>query len=169
MTTTLTLAYEGPPSCRDCQRDGIPVCDHIGFTAEAWNYLMGQQVHAPGLDPRHEHTLTDLGVSEDRKVVTLTVSTDRPPYADLSRHLSVMGGAKTFVRAVHHDTDDVIEEGRYDFFLRAGDTVYHGTDEYLVQSIEHPARDPVTGIATGPDVQVARLAPVSTEPIRPAT
>lgn len=167
MTTMVTLRYEGAPSCVDCQRVGVPVCTHVGFHEEAWQ-VTGQGVHVAGLDDRYEHVLRSVDVAPDRKTVTLVIDTVRPHGTDLARQLSWRPGPKSYIQAVHHDTGDTIENGRYDFLLQQGQTVYHGADRYVVHTVEHPARDPVTGIADGPDIQVATLKPMVEPPVSPA-
>jgi hypothetical protein len=168
MTTTFTLRFEGPPSCADCQRAGIVVCDHIGFNDEAWAGIVGRQVTAPGLDlsPGYVHVLRAFDIVDHRKTVVLTVDTDRPRFHDLARHLSIHGDhrAKASVRAVHHDTGEVLEEGDYDAPLREGQQVCINRDVYQVHRVEHPNRN-AAGIAAGVDVQVAHLVPVPTEPV----
>jgi len=170
MTTTVDLAYEGAPSCTECQRIGIPVCDHVGFTATAWDHLMGHAVHVPGLDDAHQHRLVSATVSPDRKTITLVVDTDRPLHHDLARHLSTYTHlpAKAAVQAVHHETGDVLAEGHYDRLLEPGMQVAIDRDLYTVASVEHPARTE-TGSSDGPDVQVARLVPVAADTIRAAS
>lgn len=169
MTTVLTLQFEGPPACQDCQRIGVPVCNHNGFNAEAWDHLVGQGVTVPGLDPHYQHVLRAVDISEDRNTISLTVDTDRPRFHDLARHLSTHTDvrAKAAVRAVHHHTDDTLEDGYYDRFLTAGDQVCIDRDLYRVHSVDHPNRND-NGIAEGVDVQVARLVPVPVDPIGPA-
>lgn len=176
MTTTATFRYEGPPACVDCQRAGVPVCAHIGFNPEAWEGMIGRQVHAPGLDPRcdgpdaqYAHTLTTYQISDDRKTLTATIQTDRPQFHDLARHLSLrtLLPAKAAVRAIHHETGEKLEEGCYDRFLRPGEQVAIDRDLYHVASVEHPHRDPVSGTAPDVDLQVARLVPVPTETVQP--
>jgi hypothetical protein len=170
MSTAVSLAYEGAPSCIECQRVGVPVCDHVGFTATAWDYLIGHAVHVPGLDDTYQHRLTSADVSADRKTITLVVETDRPAHHDLARHLSTYTHlpAKALVQAVHHETGDVLEEGHYDRFLTPGMQVAVDRDLYTVVSVDHPHRTE-TGSSDGPDVQVARLAPVVVDAIRAAT
>ena len=176
MTTTVTMRYEGAPSCVDCQRTGVPVCAHVGFNVEAWDWMVGRHVYVPGLDPNcdgpgavYTHTLTAYHISEDRKTIALTVHTARPPLHDLARHLSIYGDvrAKAAVRAVHHETGDVLEEGFYDRFLVPGMAVAVDRDAYHVAAIEYPNRDPKTGVAPDVDLQVARLVPVPTDTVRP--
>ena len=168
MTTVVTLQYEGAPSCVDCQRIGVPTCTHVGFHTEAW-HVAGQAVHVPGLDDRYQHILRSVDISPDRKTVTLTIDTTRPFGLDLARQLSWRPAPKAQIHAVHHATGDVIETGHYDFLLQQDATVWHGDRQYTVASVEHPARDPVTGIADGPDIQVARLMPIASDPVQPAT
>ena len=167
MTTTLTQIFEGPPSCRDCQGMGIPVCSHIGFNDEAWAGLIGCQVMAPGLDKdcgpggTFVHTLRAIEISPDRKTVTLTVDTTRPARFDLVRNLSILGGPKALVRAVHADTGDVLAEGAYDAYLQPGQEVSINGTPHMVTGLDHPNRDPESG-TTGDrlDWQVATLQPV---------
>lgn len=170
MTTSVSLAYEGAPSCTDCQREGVPVCDHVGFTATAWDYLVGHAVHVPGLDDAYQHRLVSATVSPDRKTITLVVETDRPIHHDLARHLSTYTHlpAKAAVQVVHHHTDEILEEGHYDRFLAPGMQVAVDRDLYTVVTVDHPNRTE-TGSSDGPDVQVARLAPVTADTIRAAT
>jgi hypothetical protein len=142
MTSTFTLAFEGPPACIDCTRQGIPSCSHIGFNAEAWD-IGGQQVTAPGLDERYTHTVTHVEISADRKTVTITVDTERPPLMDLARHLSTRADpvTKAAVRAVDNDTGEVLGEGRFDAFLVDGQPIYIGGKPYTVASTSHPGRN----------------------------
>lgn len=167
MTTVLTLAYEGPPACINCTREGIPVCDHIGFTAEAWDHMTGQAVRAPGLDPGIDfrHTLRSVEIGPNRKTVTLTVDTERPRFADLSRHLSSYADprAKAWIRAVHHQTGEALEEGHYDAFHRVDEQVCIDRDLYRVAKVEHPNRNE-HGIAEAGDLQVIHLEPVPVDP-----
>jgi hypothetical protein len=162
MTTTVSLRFEGPNSCADCQRAGIPLCDHIGFNAEAWDSLPGKGITVPGLDPAYEHVVQGYVISADRKTLTLTVVTARPAFHDLARHLSMLPDvrAKASVRAVHHETGAVLEEGAYDRFLTEGMQVAIDRDLFHVRKVEHPYRNE-HGMAPGPegDVQVAHLAP----------
>lgn len=167
MTTVVTLRYEGAPSCIDCQRIGVPVCTHVGFHAEAW-HVAGQGVHVAGLDARYEHVLRSADIAPDRKTISLTIETVQPYGTDLARQLSWRPGPKAHIHAVHHDTGDTIETGRYDFLLQEGQPVYHGDTRYTVHTVKHPARDPVTGIAVGPDIQVATLKPAPEPPVSPA-
>ena len=184
MVTQFSLRYEGAPACVDCQRTGLAVCAHVGFNTEAWDGLVGQGVHAPGLDHGHSHVLRGYEISLDRKTISLTVDTERPPLTDLARHLSLIADVrpKANVRAVHHETGDVIEEGHYDAFLRPGQQVCVDRQLYHVASVEHPNRDPVAGavqvprdehgnfIGDGPpDIQVARLMPIDPETVQGAT
>lgn len=168
MTTVLTMRYEGVPSCVDCQRVGMPECVHVGFNPEAWESLVGQRVHAPGLDAAYDHTLVNYEIGANRKVVTLTVATERPQFHDLARHLSLrnLPQAKAAVRAVHHETGEKLEEGFYDRFLQEGEQVAIDRDLYHVASVEHPNRDPVSGTAPHIDLQVARLVPVPAETVQ---
>lgn len=167
MTSTVTLAYEGPPSCRDCQREGIPSCAHIGFNPEAWG-LTGTAVMLPGLDPAYDHTVRGVEISSDRHTVTLTVDTDRPPLMDLARHLSVLAGPKASVRAVHADSGAVLAELPLDAPLQPGQPVWINGALHVVVSVEHPNRGPSGVVADGPDVQVARLQPEpEPEPVQP--
>jgi hypothetical protein len=167
MTTTVTLAYEGAPSCVDCQRAGVGVCDHVGFTETAWVYLPGQAVHVPGLDPAFTHVVHDAAVSPDRKTVTLVVSTERPQFADLARHLSMLHSPKAAIRAVHADTGDVLAEGRYDAPLADGDLVYINGTRHSVVSTEWPDRSESGTSTTGFDTQVVRLSPIPEESVTP--
>ncbi|MGH7743616.1 MAG: hypothetical protein ACREQ5_02170 [Candidatus Dormibacteria bacterium] len=170
MTTTVTLAFEGPDSCQNCQRNGIPMCDHIGFNAEAWDYLIGHAVHVPGLDNSYQHWLQEVSISPDRKTITLVTETQRPQFHDLGRHLStyVDVRAKAAVQAVHHETGETLEEGFYDRFLHEGQQVCVGCNLYHVHKVEHPHRND-NGIALNDiDLQVAYLAPIPTEHISPA-
>lgn len=168
MTTTLTLGYEGPPSCADCQREGVVLCDHIGFNAESWDHVIGQSVNAPGLDPAFVHTVRTVGISSDRKTVTITVETERPPLLELARHLStyIDDRAKAVIQAVHHETGDVLAAGRYDAFLTEGQQVYVQGVPHVVQTVDHPNRNEY-GVCEGvPDLQVAKLMPTPVEPIQ---
>jgi hypothetical protein len=167
MTTTMTFAFEGPDSCLDCQRAGIPTCTHIGFSDAGFAYVPRQRVRAPGLDNAYDHIVRSCAVSPDRKTVTLVVVTERPQFLDLARHLSVLGGPKAAVRAVHHETGEVLEEGRYDWLLQTGQQVHIDTDEYRVVLVEHPNRNEF-GVCEGTvDLQVAHLKPVATPPVQP--
>lgn len=169
MTTTLTLAYEGAPACVDCQRLGVPVCAHVGFNTEAWDYLIGQARNFPGLDPAFEHTVRNVEISSDRKTVTLTVDTDRPAMLELARHMSTLtdSRAKAAVRAVHHESGETLAEGRYfDAFLQPGQSVHvNGVPHVVVGEPEHPNRNEY-GIATEVDVQLVRLMPTPVEPVQ---
>lgn len=169
MTTVLTMRYEGAPSCVDCQRIGMPECVHVGFNPEAWESLVARRVHAPGLDAAYDHILDSYEIGPNRKVVTLTVVTERPQFHDLARHLSLRTAVagKAAVQAVHHETGAVLEEGHYDRFLQAGEQVAIDRDLYHVASVEHPNRDPVTGTCADVDLQIARLLPVPTDTVRP--
>lgn len=168
MTTTVTLAFEGPLSCRDCQRNGIPVCADIGFNDEAW-YVAGQQVHVPGLDNAYAHTIQHVEISADRKTVTLTVDTERPAFDNLARHLSFYThrSAKAAVRAVHHETGDVLEEGFYDRFLTEGMQVAIDRDLFNVRRVEHPNRNENGVSESDVDLQVVHLAPIPVDVISP--
>lgn len=169
MVTTLTLAFEGAPACVDCQRQGVPVCADVGFNESAWDYMMGQAVTVPGLDPAYVHTVRAIEISANRKTVTLTVDTDRPALLELARHLSTFtdSRAKAAVRAVHHETGAVLAEGRYfDAFLQPGQSVHvNGEPHVVVGDPEHPNRTEY-GTAEGVDVQVVRLMPTPVEPIQ---
>lgn len=170
MTTTVTLRYEGAPSCVDCQRNGLPVCGHVGFTPEAWDHLVGQGVHVPGLDPAYVHILRSAEILSDRKTISLVVDTERPDLMDLARHLSHRPEvrAKAAVRAVHHETGAQLEQGFYDRPLFEGMQVAIDRDLYTVARVEHPNRDPETGTA-GQDIdwQVAYLVPHPEEGVTP--
>lgn len=170
MTTTFTMRFEGPPSCAECQRNGVSLCDHIGFHDEAWDGIVGRQVAAPGLErsPGYVHVLRAYEITDHRKTVVLTVETERPRFHDLARHLSLYGDprAKAAVRAVHHETGEVLEEGHYDRFLVEGMDVCIDRDLYRVARVEHPNRDPVTGVAQGVDMQIAHLTPVPQETVQ---
>lgn len=172
MTTTFTLRYEGAPSCVDCQREGVPLCAHVGFNPEAWDGMIGQGVHAPGLDPAYPHIVRSAEIASDRKTITLTIDTERPDLMDLARHLSRRPdvNAKAAVRAVHHETGEQLEEGFYDHPLTEGMQVAIDRDLYAVVRIEHPNRDPETG-AAGQEIdwQVAYLAPQPDAEITPST
>jgi hypothetical protein len=174
MTTTLTLVYEGAPACIDCQRLGVPVCDHVGFHPEAWDHVQGETVNAPGLDPRFVHVVRAIDIAPDRKTLTYTVETDRPPMLELGRHLSILTDhtIKAVVRAEHHETGEVLADGRYDAFLREGQEVcINGLPHVVVGEPQHPNRHPEYGTCRGdqPDLQVAKLAPISVEPIQVVT
>jgi len=172
MTTTFTLRYEGAPSCVDCQRKGVPVCAHVGFNPESWDGMIGQGVHAPGLDPAFVHVLKSAEISSDRKTITLVIDTERPPMVDLARHLSRRHDvrAKAAVRALHHETGEQLEEGWYDQPLVEGMQVAIDRDVYHVAKVEHPNRDPETG-AAGQEIdwQVAHLAPQPDAGVTPST
>lgn len=169
MTTVVSLRFEGPDSCAACQQQGVVLCDHIGFNAEAWDSLPGKAITVPGLDPTYEHAVQAYVISADRKTLTLTVATDRPRFHDLARHLSVLHDVrmKASVRAVHHETGVVLEEGAYDRPLAEGMQVAIDRHLFHVRKVEHPYRDE-HGMATGPegDVQVAHLVPVATPTVR---
>lgn len=168
MTTTVTLAYEGAPACKDCQLEGIPVCGHVGFNANAWDHLLGGAAHVPGLDNGYTHVVRSIDISGDRKTVTLTVDTERPQFHDLARHLSTYleVRAKAAVRAVHHETGETLEEGWYDRFLIEGMQVAIDRDLYHVRKVEHPNRNE-NGAAETVDLQVAHLAPIPVDIIQP--
>lgn len=169
MTTTFTLRYEGAPACMDCQRLGLPVCAHVGFNTEAWDYMQGTAVHVPGLDPAYVHTVRGIEISADRKTVSLTVDTDRPAMLELARHLSTLTdhSAKAAVQAVHYETGETLTEGRYDAFLQPGQPVCVNGVPHVVQDIDHPNRHPEYGTCGDkPDLQVARLMPTPVEPIQ---
>lgn len=171
MVTTLTLTYEGPPSCADCQREGVVLCAHIGFNIEAWDYLLGVPVNGPGLDPAYVHTVRNVEISSDRKTIALTVETDRPGLLELARHLSTLTDhrIKAPVKAVHHETGVVLAEGRYDAWLQPGQQVYINGEPHVVQDIEHPNRNEYGSSGAKPDVQVARLVPTPIEPLQPVS
>lgn len=169
MTTTLTLAYEGAPACIDCQRLGVPVCADVGFNAEAWDYMVGQAVHAPGLDPAFDHVVRGIDIAADRKSLTYTVDTYRPPLLELARHLSTLtdNRAKAAVQVVHHETGETLAEGRYDAFLQPGQMVCINGAPHVVADVEHPNRHPEYGTCGDkPDLQVAKLMPTPVEPIQ---
>lgn len=161
MTTTVTVRWDGAPSCRDCQQVGVPVCDHIGFTDEPWSLTLGHTVHVPGLDrsPDYTHILRAATISPDRKTVHLVVDTERPQHHDLGRHLSVLHTPKAAVQAVHHDTGAELAAGRYDAHLQPGQTVYVNGAPHLVQRVEHPNRDEHGVAGDRDDIQVATLVP----------
>lgn len=159
MTTTVTIAYEGPPSCRDCQRDGIPVCAHMGFNDAAWAGIPGTVVQLPGLDPAFRHIATAVDISVDRKTVTLSVDTDRHPMLELARHLSMLPGPKARVRTVHADTGDTLTDGAYDAFLQHGQEVWINGEPFTVTTVDHPNRHPDHGTADGVDIQIAVVTP----------
>lgn len=170
MTSTVTLAYEGAPACRDCQRIGEPVCSHVGFNPEAWINLPGTAVHVPGLDPLpdYQHIVRHATVSEDRKAVTLIVDTRRPLHLDLARHLTTLPGPRAVIRGVHHDTGDVLALTEADAPLHAGQRVHVNGDPHHVVRVEYPHRDP-DGVATaGVDEQWAYLRPLDPETVTPA-
>lgn len=144
MTTTVSLAFEGPSSCQDCQRQGIPVCDHIGFNDAAWIGLPGDTVQVAGLDRDYQHIVRAVDISADRKTVTLTVDTMRPAGLDLARHLSTLPGPKALVRCVDA-TGTVLVEGAYDAFLQPGAPVWVNGGPYLVETVDHPNRHPDHG------------------------
>lgn len=170
MTSTVTLAYEGPPSCRDCQRDGIPSCPHMGFSGSAWAEIVGTLVTVPGLDPTFRHTVTAVDISSDRKTVTMTVDTERPAMLELARHLSTLPGPKAHVQTVHADTGDILADGAYDAFLQAGQQVWINGKPFLVTDVDHPYRHPQYGTTTSsPDIQIATVTPQpQPEPVAPA-
>lgn len=169
MTTTVQLRFEGAAACRDCQRDGIGVCAHIGFNEEAWIGLPGRLVLVPGLDSAFEHTLRAVDISADRKTVTLTVETARPALLDLARHLSTLGGPKAMVRAVTA-AGEVLVQGAYDAPLQDGQQVWINGVTHVVTAVDHPNRHPVHGtVAEGLDWQVATVEPVpQPDPVTPA-
>jgi hypothetical protein len=161
MVTTLTVYYEGPPACTECQKNGVPVCGHTGFNPEAWGGLVHAEVMAPGLDPNYVHTVRGIEISADRKAVALTIYTDRPQQLDMARHLSILGGPKALVRAVHVDSGAVLAEGAFDGFLQPGQPVWINGDPHVVTGVDHPHRDPVSGSSgREPDWQVATVQPV---------
>lgn len=170
MTSTITLAYEGAPACRDCQRDGAPVCAHVGFNAEAWIMLPGSAVHVPGLDPLpdYQHIVLDVSISEDRKAVTLTVATRRPPHTELARHLTTLPGPRAAVRGVHHDTGDVLATNELDAPLRPGQRVHVNGVPHQVERVEYPNRGAGGAADDGVDEQVAWLRPLDPETVTPA-
>lgn len=167
---TFTMRYPGPPSCADCQREGIPLCAHIGFNPESYEPLLGRLVHAPVLNPGYEHTLTGYQISDDRKTIALTVDTDLPHMMDLAQHLSTYGvpNAKAWVRAVHHETGETLEEGHYDRPLVEGMAVCIDRVPYTVAAVEHPNRN-ANGVAPDGDLQLARLVPVPMDDLRATT
>lgn len=162
MTTTVTLAYEGPPSCIDCQRQGMPACDHMGFNAEAWVGMADSAVMVPGLDPAYMHTVREVEISSDRKTVTLTLDTDRPIQLDLARHLSIICTTpKAWIRAMHSGTGETLAEGGFDAFLQQGQNVWVAGAPYAVAAVEHPNRHPEHGtVVDERDWQVATLRPM---------
>lgn len=168
MRTTLTLTYEGPPSCADCQREGIPLCDHIGFNPESWDHVIGENVNAPGLDAAFVHTVRSVDISPDRKTLTYTVDTYRPPMLELARHLSTYTDhrAKANIQAVHHESGDELAAGLYDAFLQEGQQVYVQGVPHVVQAIDHPNRNEHGTCEDKPDLQVAKLMPTPVEPIQ---
>lgn len=168
MTTTVVLRFEGPDACRDCQRDGIPVCAHIGFNEAAWIGMPGRLVHVPGLDPGFEHTLRAVDIAADRKTVTLSIETARPALLDLARHLSTIGSPKAMVRAVN-PAGETLAEGAYDAPLQLGQQVWINGVTHTVTGEDYPNRHPVHGtVADGPDWQVATVEPVPLpEPVVP--
>lgn len=160
MSTTVTLAFEGAPSCVDCQRTGIPVCSHIGFNAEAWVGMSGNRVHVPGLDPAFHHILRSVEISPDRKTVTLVVDTERPPMLELARHLSTLDGPKAMVRTIHADTGETLTEGALDAFLQPGQPVSIGGAPHTVTTVDHPNRHTDHGTVDGGiDWQIATVQP----------
>lgn len=171
MTTTFTLAYEGPPVCPTCVRDGMGVCDHTGFNADHWSTLPGMRVHVPGLDAHdhYPHVARDVHISPDRKTVTVTVETVRPLHHDLARHLSVQAFTPpAAVHAVHHETGETLERGYYERPLVPGETVRIDKVRYLVRDVEWPNRNEFGAAGDNEDLQVAHLQPVaSAEPIQP--
>lgn len=166
MTTTVTMAYEGAPACVTCQEIGHPVCDHVGFTARAFDHMLGRTVHVPGLDDRYKHWLRSVDITDHRKTVEFTVDTERPPLHDLARHLSIYPDvrAKAAIRAVHHQTGDVLQEGAYDRFLRADEQIAIDRTPYHVDRVEHPNRNALGFVDDGGvDLQVAHLVPIPAE------
>lgn len=171
LTSVLTLRWEGPPACADCAAEQVPVCGHVGFDpdSEGWTQLIGCAVHVPGLDAEHPHVLRTVDISGDRKTVTFTVDTERPAHTELIRHLSVIDTPKAHVRGVHHESGEILIEGRYDAPLQVGQRVYVAGDPHVVVGEpEYPNRDE-QGIAGAlPDVQVVQLMPVEEPAISPA-
>jgi hypothetical protein len=169
MITTVTLVYEGPSACIECQRQNIQICAHIGFTAEAWTELLGGTVMVPGLDNSYTHTLRDAVVSADRKTITLTVDTDRPSQLDLARNLSVISTTpKAWVRAVDADTGVALCEGAFDAFLQQGQQVWVGGAPYVVSTVDQPGRHADHGTVPhgDRDWQVAELrSTTQTQPV----
>jgi hypothetical protein len=170
MTTTFTLAYEGPPVCPPCAQRGTDVCDHTGFNADHWAHLPRLRVHVPGLDSNDDypHIARDVQISPDRKTVTITVETARPLHHDLARHLSVQAWTPpAAVRAVHHETGAVLEQGYYERPLAQGEHVRIDRNVYHVQSVEWPNRNEYGAAGEQDDLQIATLVPVAIESIRP--
>lgn len=156
MTTTFTLAYEGPPQG--------------GFDVTHWQHLIGQRAHVPGLD-RHDdypHIVRDIQVSPDRKTVSVTVDTVRPHHHDLAQHLSVQAWTPpAAVHAVHHQTGVTLEHGHYERPLHEGETIRIDKDRYQVARVEWPQRgeNGVVGGDADEDLQVAHLVPLATETV----
>lgn len=140
MVTAVTVAYDGPPVCGGCHAAGIEVCGHVGLNPDAYRGLKGHGIHVPGLDPVYEHILVDWGMSEDRKLVTLTVETVRDPGTDLGQHLSVLHAPKAHVVAVDETTGETLVEGRYDAPLRVDQLVYVNGVPHAVTGTEWPNR-----------------------------
>lgn len=155
MTTTLSLSYEGPST------------PGAGYSATEWESLIGRAVHVPGLDAGFTHVLRAAVVSADRRTLTLTVDTLRPPELELARYLSVMDGPKAAIRTVHHETGAVLSEGaHYDAPLHPGQAVWINGERHVVLAVDWPGR--VTGVPAGElDWQIATVAPQPPEQVAP--
>lgn len=169
MVTAVSVAYDGPPVCSGCHAAGAEVCAHIGLNPDAYSTLKGYGIHVPGLDPAYTHVLTDWAMSEDRKLVTLTVETIREPGTDLGQHLSVLDSPKAHVVAVDEGSGETLAEGRYDAPLREGQSVYINGVPHAVLTTEWPNRTehgrPPDGVE---DYQRVTLASLPVDEVQPA-
>jgi hypothetical protein len=127
-----------------------------GFTPAAFVDLLQHHIALPGLDPAWAHTLIDVQVAGDGGSAELTVHSQRPDAPSLDRSLRVLTGTPPArVRAITSD-GEVLAESTYPAPLYQGQEVEIGGQHYLVESVDHPDRDPVSGcVVGGLDWQVA--------------
>ena len=137
-----------------------------GFQPDSFAELLQREIHLPGLDPRYTHTLVDVVVAADRDSAELKVQSQPPATLSLDRSLRVVSGTPTAWVRVVDQVGTTLAEGQFPAPLRPSQRVAVGDDQYLVQAVSWPGRDPQTGVCTGGiDWQVAT---VLAQP-RPAT
>jgi hypothetical protein len=131
-----------------------------GFQPDSFAELLQLEIRLPGLDPTYTHTLVDVAVAADRNSADLTVRSQAPAALSLDRSLRVVSGTPTAWVRVVDQAGTTLAEGSYPAPLRPSQRVAVGADQYLVQTVTWPGRDPQTGMCTGDvDWQVATVIP----------
>lgn len=131
-----------------------------GFPPEAFQDLIGLEIHMPGLDKSWVHTLTAATVAEDRNSAELTCHSTPMAAKSLDRALRIV----TWQPAAHvraHDRDGTeVAVTKLDAPLQRGELVEVAGEVHRVVDTAWPHRHPETGVChEGIDYQHVTLVP----------